>query len=552
MIKRISLNRMMSLTNKAMLCIFLLLVIASDKVEELKINTKMGMIVALSSILYLLIHTYVSIRIEKDKNYECVSLLVDLTLTTLFFYSYQRLDFLSCGFIALITFKYYNHLNVLSWILYLSVLYCLISFLVKEWSPLLIYILLMSLSFYFFDNIVFGAQRTRKVLNDLIDNIFVSSRGQIYQMYKKALDVINLIPGMQGVSSIYCFQIVGDYAYVVNGSDYLWNYTIDIERVYNYLPTQRYKFFKNIKFRSNGTEFNDNICFVKPSRDSKSFFLFILVVESSKTFVWYFQLYLLRFLSRMTYVNESELDFKRHQREQAKEMSQKVSYVNLATTTLHFIRNKITPFKDYMAIHRDIDNLEGEKKEKAKEYLDKEYSHMEDSFNAIITRAHKLIDEEDNPFVFSDVKPYAIEQLFSEIKEQWKSYELDESKIQTHIQPKRPGIAIRVKYNKEGIGIVVDNWISNIDKYCNGDYKLDFTETDEKISISCGNTIDKNSKINKKVVDMFNKNLRAEINRRDFHGLQIIKELTSRMEISSSLTLGKDNWIFLNIEIDKV
>ena len=133
--------------------------------------------------------------------------------------------------------------------------------------------------------------------------------------------------------------------------------------------------------------------------------------------------------------------------------------------------------------------------------------------------------------------------MFSEIKKVWQSYGLNENYISVSLQKKIEGNHKFVFYNIEGLILVLDNWISNIKKHGCQNYGLEIIEEDSDVLVVFSNLHKMKKHDCEHLINIFNNNDRLEINKRNYHGLQVIKEVLTQMNIDSELCTKDDNLI---------
>ena len=308
--------------------------------------------------------------------------------------------------------------------------------------------------------------------------------------------------------------------------------------------------YKNFNIEIEGNYF-DNICFVIHPGKADSAYLFLLECDERPFWQnYYAQILFGSFFYRMAVKLESDRIFKKEQREELAEMSKKMNYVNTSMNTMHFIRNKLSPLKNYIAMYDDYQQSNDVKKAKIKPYLEKEYSNLKKSFTLINERADKLLEEQKNPFVFSVTEKFGLQQLFAEMKYIWQSYGLSEDDISVSLLPKIHGEYKSVYYNKEGLILVFDTWVSNMLKHGVDFYSMAVEETENELIVSYSN----NHKMKKyeceRLIKMFNNDDRIEINKRNYHGLEVIKDVLTQMNLESELIINNDKLI-LNIKFFK-
>ena len=299
-------------------------------------------------LVYVLIHFLLFLVKCKPVVKSIIGQMIDLAIVAAVLFSQPHLDFYMVSFIVLLLIcKDYS--NPLS---YRITFYIGIPLLLYFFFNYSLKIVLPFLFFWIFDYVnyqVYQVGKERRKLEGMIDDIFLSSNGKVYELYKNVIGSIRRMDMLPiKLENIYCFR---------------WD--------------------------------NNN---------------------------YYAQILFGSFFYRMAVKLDSDRIFKKEQREELAEMSKKMNYVNTSMNTMHFIRNKLSPLKNYIAMYDDYQQSNDVKKAKIKPYLEKEYSNLKKSFTLINERADKLLEEQKNPFVFSVTEKFGLQQLFAEMKYIWQSY----------------------------------------------------------------------------------------------------------------------------------
>lgn len=500
-------------------------------------------------LVYVLIHFLLFLVKCKPVVKSIIGQMIDLAIVAAVLFSQPHLDFYMVSFIVLLLIcKDYS--NPLS---YRITFYIGIPLLLYFFFNYSFKIVLPFLFFWIFDYVnyqVYQVGKERRKLEGMIDDVFLSSNGKVYELYKNVIGSIRRMDMLPiKLENIYCFRWDNNNFYLVNGTKFVWKYSIKESKV-NLAKILESKVYKNFNIEIEGNYF-DNICFVIHPGKADSAYLFLLECDERPFWQnYYAQILFGSFFYRMAVKLESDRIFKKEQREELAEMSKKMNYVNTSMNTMHFIRNKLSPLKNYIAMYDDYQQSNDVKKAKIKPYLEKEYSNLKKSFTLINERADKLLEEQKNPFVFSVTEKFGLQQLFAEMKYIWQSYGLSEDDISVSLLPKIHGEYKSVYYNKEGLILVFDNWVSNMLKHGVDFYSMAVEETENELIVSYSN----NHKMKKyeceRLIKMFNNDDRIEINKRNYHGLEVIKDVLTQMNLESELITNNDKLI-LNIKFFK-
>ena len=394
--------------------------------------------------------------------------------------------------------------------------------------------------------------QTSSMLDDVIDEFFVSGQDQLksYSIYKKALPMFNKFPIKAGLKAIYCFRYIGGTYYIVNGSKFIYKSNIiDNERL-SILLKREEKLIRDIKVNIDG-----KVVLIKevyPVKVGGETYLFMLQFqdnEQSRINSEYSKILYPRFFARMANVVDSERKRKAVEDDALRTMSVKIHYVDAATDTMHFIRNKLSPLSSYITMRRDYDNADDERKVRILPYLNNVYEKVILSYQMIKRRADIMLEESDNPLVYTQTLPHGIQQLYSEIRNHWQSYGLDEQAVYIDLYEKIEGQKSYIYYNTDGMFLVLDNWINNIKKHGVGDSKVTISESSSNYSVVFENKVD--TKKNKEFVKLFSSDNRNEIVKRKWHGLQAMKEILQQMDVQTVMTMD-GNTVKFRITLAKV
>lgn len=494
-------------------------------------------------VVYLLIHFLLLSIKDKPVVESIIGQLLDLAIVAAVLYIKKSLDFYTTAFFILLLLckDYSSHL------LYRLVFYiglpALLYFCIPDFSLKIVLPFLFFWAFAYVNYQAFQVGKERRKLEGMIDEIFLSSNGKVYELYKSVMESIRQMNMLSiELDNIYCFRWDHNHFYLVNGTKFVWIYSIRESEI-NLAKIFKSKVCKNFDIEIEGNSF-DNICFVIHPEKADCTYLFLLECDESPFWQNYYARILLdSFFYRMAVKLESDRIFKKEQREELVEMSKKMNYVNTSMNTMHFIRNKLSPLKNYIAMYDDYQQSNDAKKAKIKPYLEKEYLNLKKSFKLINERADKLLEEQKNPFVFSVTEKYGLQQLFAEMKTIWQSYGLGEDDISVTLLPKIHGKYKSVYYNREGLILVLDNWVSNMLKHGADNYSMIVEETENELIVSYSNKHKMKQYECARLIRMFNNHDRFEINKRNYHGLEVIKDILTQMNLESELTTNDDKLI---------
>ena len=389
-------------------------------------------------------------------------------------------------------------------------------------------------------------------IGEFMDSFFVNKANlqKSYKIYDDIIQILKKHPLPISIDAVYCF-INDDQIYLYNGSQYVWSYKFEVPiSQINDSNDDKFKGYTNLPLYINGQELDKSKRCVITLDNGVSY---MFVVEVGR--VGYFtkllmSITLLTLFSRLAKLYESERLLRNIESNKLIELSEKANYVNAAVSSLHFIRNKLSPMKTFFSIVDDIKAETDEtRREKMRLYMEQDISKMRESYKLMIDRANLLLDNSETPFIYNTTQRHTLKDLFTEIRQSWQDYRLDESAIIIQLQKASEGESCYLYYNTEGLGLVLDNWISNISKYSIGKYSLVVVENEQNVILTFANGYD--SKTSLGFVRCYSKDNRTEINKNKWHGLSNIKDFLDQMHLQGEISNDETN-IYFKITIIKV
>lgn len=500
------------------------------------------------SISALFIAYYVFRVFSKDNpTMRLIDTIVDIANAGAVIYFYNQWDWYSGSFIYLMILctengsHYLKRVATLSICIFISFYIFLTDFRIGRILPVFLFV-----CFIYIDHYISTFYQKRNGLNNIIDDFFISTRnGKSYNIYREAIKLLKRKPFRINLTDIFCFRQSDNSLYLVNGTKFIWTYRLhedkmDLEKIINNPG------FNTIKIKLDGVTGEEHPCFVHRDWDNGISYIYIMQFNPQHAYELTLikEILLSHLFTRMSKVIESELLIKEREIRGLQEIQQKMSYVNMANNTMHFIRNKLSPLKDYIAIMTDYENSDDAKKEMIRPHLLNEYEQVKQSFIVILERADFMLEKSSNPFVFTQTEKHGPQQLFSDIKLIWRNYGLDEAKINAIVTGKIEGERKYIYYNTDALNIVLDNWISNICKYNNGLYEFSLIEHDQDFEIQFMNNFKRNKESKEDFIKLYNDNNKAEITKKKYHGLHVIHDYLDQMDISSRLEKIDDTIVF--------
>lgn len=471
-------------------------------------------------------------------------IVVDFVFVVLGLYLYDKYDIVSFVFVLLPLFcnalLQNGGLNYLYYVTTPVIVYVMLGEQPVIW---LVFVFIILFALDVIGVLKHKVMKASSDLDEVIDNFFVSEKGmsKSYLIYKSAIPMLNKFPTLASLDSIYCFRFVQDKITLVNGSRFVFKYQFYNAEEIKSMVRNGIERVRNVKIELDGKLYICEEGFVIKVAGETYIYLLkhkdnYIKNEENSRFLFP------RFFARMANVVESERKRKIMGDEEQRKLAVKIGYVDSAMDTMHFIRNKLSPLKTYIDMKDDYDRSDEEMKLRIVPYMDETFRQLVSSYNMIVRRANTMLEESKNPLIYTQTKPYGIQQLFSELKSQWISYGLDEALITINLLPKEHGERRNVFFNADGMFLIIDNWISNMIKHGSGHNGLEIKETLNSYSVIFTNSVKKSRALD--FVKYFAEDNRNEIVKRRWHGLQAMKEILSQMDVQGVMQHDNNSLIF--------
>ena len=504
--------------------------------------------------VFILYWTFYILLYTKDKFLSILRLFNDYIFITLILWKLPDFDVYSWALLFAPILNCQNHSGEKRSILLYVIPIGILSFLLKafNWTyafPFLLFLIINS-----FERTRTKYFRFHEKLYAIIDSFFLddSEVNKPYKIYEGAIALFNsnaIFPIR--IKGIYCFVINKNRTNILNGSSFVWKFEIsDLKEFIGELQNSEKEsiFHFNKKISINNDTIENNLVISIHIEDS--YYSFFLIPTKTNIYLKLsFPLLVDKliepFFFRLTKVLHTDYKQKQFRMSSLIEMEQKYIYVSNAVNSMHFIRNKLGPMKNYLAMVHDFESsTDPIKRAKIEPHLKKERQKLSSSLNEILDKASLILSKSDNPFNVSILKEYGTQQFFADIRRIWSYYFNEEYfDLNWDIHGMKP--RTMVKYNNVGFELVLANWISNMNKYNSGVYGIVLNETEMNFEICFYNSFEKKSKREvENLVKAYNTSDKNEITKRSTHGLIEIKEFLTQMAIESNMSLEEDRILF--------
>lgn len=492
----------------------------------------------------------------KDKIFAILRVINDYAFITAILYGNTKLDIYSIALIFAPILNTQNHSSEKrTFILYILPFF---SFYILsmhfDWSliiPMFMFFLINYFEFWRTKYIQFHEKLTEEIDKFYLENMEKVRPHKIYKRIILILNEKNIFPFY--ITNIYCFKTYNRGTFVINGSEFIYKY--EISKFLKYLEAHKFNGHTgiaiNFPIEINGIPHKNTICIACLLPEGLYTFYLTHIGYNRYGLPRNYILALLEpFFHRFSNVLEADLKRKSFELLKLQEIEEKINYVSNAVNAMHFIRNKLGPVKNYLAMVVDYEKSDTARKELIDPYLQKERQKLNSSFNQVLERADQILKNSSNPFNVTALKDHGIQQLFADVRRIW-SYFFDIEHFSTNLLPDSIGPNyMTIKYNDIGMELVLSNWISNMKKFNNGTFGVDFEESEQFFKMRFYNSVNTEESNPFSFIKEFSSDDRIEVIRRKSHGISEIKEFLTQMSISSKMEREKD-YVYLILDFLK-
>lgn len=520
--------------------------------------------------LILIILTYTigyTFLFRKSGPYSIIRLFLDFALIAFILTCTGTQTVLTFFLLALPILNSNNHTSnkrtIFVYILPFAILFALNDFNpgFGQWFPLLI-ITLIGLFDFFRYKVNELNQSMSRIVNDylnqqielhgtymLLDNI----KSRINEGSSKFLFTIEnilcfskIITGRSKTSSQ---PIENDYI-LYNSSQFIWQYKISNEFIQKPIDSQPgiAKYIPNITYNS----IRRKISFALPleKEDGRKYiFIFILqdrkITKYSKFIIKAYIRSISGVFSRLLVAINIEQELQKLRENNVNKIKDKLIYVKQTNMAMHYVRNKLTPLKNFIEMDESFHS--NKYKKLIKPSFFKDFEHLLDverkksqvALNDIVIKASQILNKENNPFLILDKQPQDIRDIFNTVRIIWKdSLPLAEISQEWSSQDK----ITKIPNNQESFEILITDIVSNICKYSKSYSKIHFGLNESELYIKFTNDLyleQLPSDFNR-LLNEFNDTQTSEIFSRQSHGLSLIKNFLTQLGWRKTLVLNAD------------
>ncbi|MEQ8423340.1 MAG: hypothetical protein RIA63_01430 [Cyclobacteriaceae bacterium] len=224
-------------------------------------------------------------------------------------------------------------------------------------------------------------------------------------------------------------------------------------------------------------------------------------------------------------------------------LQEKMEFIDDAQMAMHFIKNKLNPIANYVAMSDEFDSGPPSKEIWLDHFI-KEKNKSKTNIPLIIQKSEQFHKDVENLFSLSAYEQARVEKVIEILRRNWTADFLEED-IQVSIETGDTN-NYTVVINEDLLEVLLTNWISNMRKYGSGLHTVVVSETDESIYIEFANNVENNCWGSaEKFVNDFNSDGKSEIIGLGVsQGLRELRYLVKEMDINNDLFLADDLIIF--------
>jgi len=380
-------------------------------------------------------------------------------------------------------------------------------------------------------------KRFRDELITTVENFYLDKElvKKPYKLYKKFILLINSHTQRSLVQNLYCFAIdkgANDKIIIVNSTHFIWNFKfLDKNFIAN---LRKGKPLLNQSILLESSTSNLNLVIYTTIDDNEYFYVFTL----NREVPFYYDIIgfygtLEPALVKISKTLLAEKILRQLRNEEILKLSEKALYVNRANNMMHFIRNRLSAFKNLVKMIDTIEHINSTKIEAFKNLLHDQNSRASIELRTITERADDMLEKSKNPFFYSILSDVSVKTVFILLRNSFHYY-FPDNEIETDISLTSKKRYVQI--NEEGFEVFTSDWLNNIKKYRRNSLRCTFIEENNFLHITFINDyIIPREEIDKVVQDLMSSD-RNEIMKRTTYGLYTIKFTLESMNIPFDVT----------------
>lgn len=374
-------------------------------------------------------------------------------------------------------------------------------------------------------------------LLDLVDDYYTNEKPS-YHVYRTVIQKYQRF-GVD-IQNLACFSTDQYFSrlHLINSSSLIYKFKYDLNEEKKH-EMKKYGYAFNAKISLDGSIYPRNLVYAVPqytNGEIVSYILFVLFFTHEQQFKLIVSHLddLERFFIKLSKVITFESELRIRRNEEIQNLQQKSRFVNAAINTMHFIKNRLTPFQtllDYLNNEGDIQSFE-----RYPILLEGAKSSCKREMNDILVRAKFLLDKGNNPFQYQVLTATDSRSVFTLLRTIWNGTFPED--FDNLINSGKESCEVMV--NIEGIDVLFSDIIGNIKKYSLEKRSCIFDVKDDKLEINFINDIYDYPSV-EALVKYMNGDDKDEVLFRVTHGTPLIKQNCKDQNISLRASIISEN-----------
>ncbi|MES2330248.1 MAG: hypothetical protein V4539_11640 [Bacteroidota bacterium] len=371
------------------------------------------------------------------------------------------------------------------------------------------------------------------------------------RMYQTVLDCFNnsRFSSLFMTQKIFYLDLHKDGTYdILNSSSFNIVFSIKLEPGELQKIAVEKEVVSGVSIVTDGGEIGD--CYLIPVPRGSATGIFILSVVSkphplnrlSGIRDWLLKPSFLPFFGQLAIFMDAQIAHKKDGAAKFESIKGDYEYVLKAISAVHYIRNRLTPFNNYLEMIADVDREKDPViKAKLQQVLKEETNRSRKSFKEIDTRSNQVLNDDDNPFnVCHDVVEMRVNELFEELRSLTADMR-NSGGILSAME--LPQYEKKVTVSKKGIIVVFSDLVNNIRKHKAGEFRITFSHMADELHIAFWNkTADGKIARLREMVSYFESDDKAHIFTSKTKGQFMMKDFLKQMGIKATVVyVEKEN-----------
>lgn len=512
-------------------------------------------------VFFLLVVLYISIYLftrKKDRIWSIIRLVNDYLLINYLIYSTDSPKHLLFSLLILPIINSPNHSGRNRSIVVIYILMALSIFHLNQFAwnfdstATVIVFVLIGIMDIFRSNYIYRTEQLNSKIEGYLNTDFGLNKS--YHIYRGLMSNLNSTRFFGfNIDRVLCFRVLKNERIVlVNSSKFVINYSFSRDAYTNLLSiSSKNTTSYGIEIQIENQAYVNTLAIVDRSAGDFTF-IYLFVSDSLPNFRllfnYLFVSQLKPVLRKISKIIELENNLQKSKVEFIHQIIEKYYYVINAEKALHFIRNKLSPIKNYLDMMEDFEenNLNDQD---LRDIIDSERRKLKVNFDLINSKANIILDKGKNPFFIARTAPFSIKSLLGTLRRIWNCY-FDDFEQVVSVDSNIDINTSTIYGNDDGFELVFTDWISNIDKYGTGKRSITLKKTPNNFVLSFANSVSKvlTGEIEQIIADYNSKN-KNEILKRRRHGLFNVKLFLEEMSINSDIRFENEIFI-LNLYLD--